>query len=201
MSVPHALILAGGRGERLGGVRKADLKIGGVRLIDRVIAALQPVQSPVLVSIGHGGGAWAGTVSVADFDVELGGPLAGIAAGVDYLAAHGIIGGLLVTAAADTPFMPRDFIAVMEESLGDSSAAFAGWGESFYPTSAMWRLEALQALPAQVKAGTSPHSPKALLEKLGATRVDWMGRENENPFANLNTMGDLVALGRRATDR
>jgi len=35
-----AIILAGGRGSRLGGVRKADLRVGGERLLDTVLAAV-----------------------------------------------------------------------------------------------------------------------------------------------------------------
>ena len=47
------MILAGGKGERLGGVVKANLRVGGVRLIDRVAAALADVKGPILVA--HGG--------------------------------------------------------------------------------------------------------------------------------------------------
>ena len=40
MSRIAAVILAGGRGERLGGVIKANLTIGGTRLLERVTAVL-----------------------------------------------------------------------------------------------------------------------------------------------------------------
>ena len=59
MSLPHAVIIAGGEGQRLGGVRKADLRIGGVRQIDRVIEALGAVAAP------HAGRERAGGASVA----------------------------------------------------------------------------------------------------------------------------------------
>ncbi|MHB0868021.1 MAG: molybdenum cofactor guanylyltransferase [Chloroflexota bacterium] len=47
-----AVVLAGGRATRLGGVNKARLEIGGVPLLDRVIAALQPLADQIVV-VGH----------------------------------------------------------------------------------------------------------------------------------------------------
>ena len=38
-----AAILAGGRGTRLGGVRKALIEIGGVSILDRQLAAIAPM--------------------------------------------------------------------------------------------------------------------------------------------------------------
>ena len=38
-----AMVVGGGGGERLGGVSKPDLVLGGVRLVDRVCAALGEV--------------------------------------------------------------------------------------------------------------------------------------------------------------
>ncbi|MFN4211385.1 MAG: NTP transferase domain-containing protein, partial [Devosia sp.] len=49
MTLPHAVIIAGGRGERLGGVRKADLRLGGRRLVDRVADELGPLASPLML--------------------------------------------------------------------------------------------------------------------------------------------------------
>jgi len=195
MPLPHALILAGGRGERLGGVRKAELKIGGRKLLDRILDAMHPVAQPVLLSIGQRQMEWPGLVPIADFDAPLGGPLAGLAAGIDYLAQRGITTGHLVTAAVDTPFLPADYVTVMQDAIGTHEAAYAAWGDSFYPTSAVWRLEALQDLPAEARAGTI-NSPKALLRNLDATAVDW-SHQAQNPFANINTMGDVLTLGRR----
>lgn len=197
MNRPYALIMAGGRGDRLGGVRKAELKIGGRKLIERVLDALQSVSEPILLSTGDLDRAWPGLALVPDLDAPLRGPLAGIAAAVDHLARRGINNGLMVTAAVDTPFLPPDFVPVMEQALGTRNAAYAHWGESFYPTSAIWRLEALQQLPADVVADKSSGSAKALLQELDALAVDWSERQ-PNPFVNINTIEDVIALGRLA---
>lgn len=44
-----AVVLAGGRGSRLGGVSKADLKVGGQRLLDRVLMAVRGARTVVVV--------------------------------------------------------------------------------------------------------------------------------------------------------
>ncbi|MCR6672845.1 molybdenum cofactor guanylyltransferase [Devosia ginsengisoli] len=199
MSLLHGVIIAGGRGERLGGVRKADLRIGGRRLVDRVAAALGPVAPPLMIAVGpddDGRGRRDGAAAVTDLPAPVGGPLAGLAAAVAALQERGIGEGLLVSAAVDTPFLPDNFGVVMLDALGDASAAFAGWGADFYPPNAIWRIEALANLPGQITAGTAPGSLKGLQARLGARRVDWSGRAAANPFLNVNMLADLLMLGR-----
>ena len=149
----HGVIIAGGKGERLGGVRKADLRIGGRRLVDRVAEALGAVSAPLLIATGPGG-AWprlpVGAVAVPDLDAPVGGPLAGLAAAAAALRAHGIDRGLLVSVAVDTPFLPADFAAAMRDGLGYAPAAYAAYGAQFYPPNAIWRIEALSSMVRMV---------------------------------------------------
>lgn len=87
--VVHLIVLAGGRGERLGGCSKADLMIGGRRLLDRVVEGCRPVVTGRTVVVAPQG------VSVprwADRVLESppgGGPAAGIAVGLERLREHG----------------------------------------------------------------------------------------------------------------
>lgn len=197
---PHAVIIAGGQGERLGGVRKADLLLGGRRLVDRVTEALGPVET-LMIAVGpqdDGRGRRDDSIAVVDIAAPVGGPLAGLAAAVESLCARGITSGLLASAAVDTPFLPNDVVARLVEALGDEPAAYAAWGEQFYPPNAVWRLEVLQGLPAQVRAGTAPKSLKVLLQGLNAVPVDWRHHVDFNPFLNVNTVADLIALEKTA---
>ncbi|WP_375452036.1 molybdenum cofactor guanylyltransferase [uncultured Devosia sp.] len=199
MSIPHAVIIAGGQGDRLGGVRKAELRLGGQRLIDRVSTALGPVVSPLLVASGPGHRVPQGDYpGVPDLSATPSGPLAGLAAAVDWLAENGATDGLLVSVAVDTPFLPPDFVAVMIAALGSNAAVYASWGNDFYPPNALWRLECIAALPERIRAGTAPKSLRASLVELGANPHDWQAQSPLNPFDNLNTLGDLIRLGRRA---
>ncbi|GLQ09837.1 molybdenum cofactor guanylyltransferase [Devosia yakushimensis] len=200
MSAPYAVIIAGGQGQRLGGVRKRDIRIGGIRLIERVRQALGAVNPPVLVATGPGEAPVLddGMLAIADLDGPVGGPLAGLAAAIEALQRRGIHQGIVVSAAVDTPFLPAGFGDAMAAALGDADAIYAAWGEAFYPPNAAWRIEALSALPGQVRDGTAPNSLKALYGRLKGTRLDWTAGYERDPFANLNTLADLTSLQRRA---
>lgn len=201
MSRPHAVIIAGGSGARLGGVRKADLRIGGIRLIERLAMVLDNVAAPLLVAVGPQDNGLVlpdGAMAVLDPPTATGGPLAGLAAAVAALQARGITDGTLLSATVDTPFLPADFASVMLDALNGHNAAFACWGEDFYPPNAAWRITALADLPQRVLRGQAPPSLKVLLAEMDARRVDWSAHSRANPFANLNTLADLVELGQRA---
>jgi molybdopterin-guanine dinucleotide biosynthesis protein A len=198
---PHAIaavILAGGRGERLGGAVKAELRVGGVRLLDRVLPVLAGCR-PIVVAHGPHDPAKLGLPSglepVADLPVDYAGPLAGFAAAV---AAIGDRAELLVCAAVDTPFLPRDYVERLVAGLGDAPAAIAIHGGQPYPTNSIWRLERFRDLPARVLGGTAPRSLKSLAAAAGATTVDWPGGTSSDPFANVNTPDDLALAEARA---
>ena len=79
MTSLDAIVLAGGRARRLGGVEKADLVLGGVRLVDRVAAAARAVGAERVVVVGPDRAASAGAVLVRE-DPPFSGPLAAVAA-------------------------------------------------------------------------------------------------------------------------
>ena len=195
----HALILAGGQGSRLGLIRKDQVRINGVSLLDRMAGQFAAAGANLLVSVGRETSLRRGdAVVLPDPDLPIGGPMAGLVAAAEHLKDHRSE-DLLVTAAVDTPFLPDDFVRRLVGALdGGAAAARAGWRGNFYPTNAIWRVSALADLPRRAREGTAPNSPKALLAQLGAPAVDWADTLDEDPFANLNTLDDLVALMRRA---
>ena len=197
MTSLYGVIIAGGQGERLGGVRKADIRIGGVRLIVRVAKVLGVLEQPLMVATGPGPNTAAlhpPFLAVSDADDAAGGPLAGLAAAVLALQSRGITDGVLISVAVDTPFLPPDYVDRLLAALDTAPAAFAGWHDSIYPPNAAWRLQSIAGLPdRQGEIG----SLKALHQRLGAVRAGWDEME-DNPFDNLNTLADLLALGKRA---
>ena len=96
-----AVVLAGGRGSRLGGLSKPDLSIGGRRLIDIAVTAVGRAERIVVV----------GDVEVPPGVLKTrekpayGGPVAGLAAGLALLAA------------------PAPWIVVLASDLPDAEAA------------------------------------------------------------------------------
>ncbi|WP_350347486.1 NTP transferase domain-containing protein [Agromyces sp. G08B096] len=101
-----AVVLAGGRGSRLGGVAKAQLAVGGRRLVDRVVAAAAAAGARRVIVAGPAETATprlerAGLdLRVVADDPPFGGPLAGLAAALPETDAP-----LLAVLAGDLPFV------------------------------------------------------------------------------------------------
>lgn len=187
-----AVILAGGRGERLGGVNKALIEIGGRRLIDLAVEAAAGCD-PVLVAVGRDGYAVpGGTQPILDLDGDYGGPLAGVASAVQHLSGSGV--DALLSLAVDTPLFPRDFLDRVKPLLGSAAVVVGAYGPQDYPTNALWRLDAIHNLALDVAAGTAPRSLKRLAATLGAVRLDYAEIVPSDPFRNANTPEDLTFL-------
>jgi molybdenum cofactor guanylyltransferase len=199
MSRIAAVILAGGRGERMGGVIKANLTVGGIRLLDRVSAALTGADS---VLVAHGNIAaldlLPGQIPLPDLASPYAGPLAGLAAAATWALMQAERPEILVLAAVDTPFLPPNYVPMLISGLDAAPAAVATYDGQSYPTSSAWRLTAIVDLPKMVLAGTAPRSLKRLAESLGAASVPFPPHAGGDPFANANTPADLLALERRA---
>lgn len=198
-----AVILAGGRGERLGGVTKANLEIGGTRLLEKVSQALGSLPAPVVVA--HGAlpivelRLLSGQVGVADLATPYAGPLAGVAAAVVHCRNLDPLPEALVTVAVDTPFVPADYVARLVAALDEATPAIiARYAGQAYPTNMIWRFAALTSLPEQLAGGTAPRSLKRLAAAAGARPLDWPETAEDDPFANINTPDDLRRLAARA---
>lgn len=195
----YGLILSGGRGNRLGDVSKGALRMSGLSLLDRTARHFRASGAALLVSVGRDGqDVIEDAIVLPDLDLPVGGPVAGLLAAADHLR-DASMDDVLVSAAVDSPFLPDDYVERLLAALERGGvAAQAGWRGNFYPTNAAWRLSALAALPQQARDGTLARSPRALLADVSAAEVDWGATHDADPFQNLNTLGDLVALARRA---
>lgn len=80
------IVLAGGRGSRLGGVDKATLELAGERLVDRVVRASRIAGAAQVIVVGPDS-AGSGADVVLRERPEFAGPLAGIAAGITAVTA------------------------------------------------------------------------------------------------------------------
>lgn len=198
-----AVILAGGRGRRLGGVVKTRLRVGGQTLLQRTTAALGPAPLPLIVAGGSLSGIELGLEPrhhlVPDLPLDYAGPLAGLAAAADWLLRQPHPPELLLSLAVDTPFAPADLIARMAAALPpERDAVIASYGGQDYPTNGLWRLSALAPLPAAMAAGTAPRSLRRLAADLGAGHCDWPPQADGDPFVSVNTGADVMAAETRA---
>ncbi len=87
----------------------------------RVIAVLRPQCDALLVSANGDPARFAayGLPVVADDVPDFAGPLAGILAGLDFIAAYLPEMRFAVSAASDTPFLPNDLVARLHQSARD----------------------------------------------------------------------------------
>lgn len=81
-----AIVLAGGRGSRLGGVDKASVHLGGERLVDRVVRAVRAREVAPVVVVGPELSGLEGCTLVTE-SPRFGGPLVALEAGVRALEA------------------------------------------------------------------------------------------------------------------
>ena len=197
-----AVILAGGRGRRMGGAIKANIVVGGRPLLQRVTEALGQTPSPIIVAHGATPAADLGMSSahlaVPDLAVPYGGPLVGLAAAVAHCSGLREPPDALVSVAVDTPLMPADFVERLAAALrSDYPAVIARYAGQDYPTNAIWRLAAIRDLPLALAAGSAPRSLRGLAAGLGATFLDWPLSPGGDPFVNVNTPADLATLEAR----
>jgi molybdopterin-guanine dinucleotide biosynthesis protein A len=121
------VILAGGRAERMGGGDKGLREVGGKAILARVIERVRP-QVDVLVLNANGDPARFSAFAlpvVTDTMPDFVGPLAGVLAGLDWAAANRPQAHYIVTVPADGPFVPRDLVRHLAETLATEDAELA----------------------------------------------------------------------------
>ena len=114
-----AIVVGGGGGERLGGVSKPDLTLGGVRLIDRVCGALLEVCGAGCVAVVPPAVRVPDGVRRTLEDPPNGGPLAGIDAGLRALSVGNDV--LVVIVSVDAPGVGAVLPALLEPPLGEGA--------------------------------------------------------------------------------
>ena len=110
-----AIVVGGGGGERLGGVSKPDLTLGGVRLIDRVCGVLTEACAVGCVAVVPPSVRVPDGVARTLEDPPGGGPLAGIDAGLRALGVGDDV--LVVVVSVDAPGVGAFLPALLEPAL------------------------------------------------------------------------------------
>ncbi|PTT75762.1 molybdenum cofactor guanylyltransferase MobA, partial [Pelomonas sp. HMWF004] len=106
----HGLVLAGGRGARMGGLDKGLQLLAGQPLVAHVLARLAPQAAPLLISANRHLDTYAAfghPVLPDPPGLNFAGPLAGMLAGLNTLPAD----AWLLTAPCDCPHLPADLAA------------------------------------------------------------------------------------------
>ena len=190
----YGIILAGGQSRRMGR-DKAAVLCGGRPLLDLVKARLEP-QCAGLVLSRQSGSAEAsewGLPLVTDDMPGHAGPLAGILAGLDWLAQQRGGATHAVVAAVDTPFLPLDLVERLEVERDRAGAvlACAASGERRHPAVGLWPV-ALRHLIRAYLVEENLRKLGAFLDRYPVAVAVWPTHPFD-PFFNLNTPADLLA--------
>lgn len=140
-AVYDAVVLAGGKGRRLGHLDKAAIEIGGRTLLDRVLHALGEARQVVVV--GPPRNLPAGVLTTSERPAG-GGPAAGLAAGLRQVEAP-----LVAVLACDVPFMTVETMRMLVTTLQDADPRHDGVqlvdeGGRRQPLSAVYRTARLR---------------------------------------------------------
>lgn len=196
------ILLAGGRATRMGGGDKTLRPLGGIPLLARAITILQPQCAALVISTNGDVTRFAkfGLPVVADEIEAYAGPLAGILAGLDFLAARQPRAAFAVSVSSDTPFLPADLVARLHaaRAVARADVACARSGGVIHPVIALWPLGIRPALRSALAENL--RKVDRFLSRHTVAYADWPVAPVD-PFFNINTPDDLVAADRMLGDR
>jgi molybdopterin-guanine dinucleotide biosynthesis protein A len=172
----------------MGGADKAFLRLHGIRLIDRLLARLGP--GPIAISTNGDPARFAeyGVPVLPDGRYAGKGPLAGVAAGLEWAAS--IAAEAVLTVPVDTPFIPVD----LAMRLGPAPAV-AVWRGRQHHLVAHWPITVLPALAAFL-AAPGDYKVRDALALIEARQVSF--DDAEDPFLNINLPEDLARAEQRS---
>jgi molybdopterin-guanine dinucleotide biosynthesis protein A len=175
------VILAGGQSVRYG-EPKALVRIGGIRLVDRVRRALEIVVSEIITSANDAALAAAiGLPWYADTLRDAGG-LGGIHAALDVAAARGARG--VLAAACDMPFLSPALLEVLAaDAAEDVVIPESGGRRGVEPLCAYYGVACRRPIEAAVARGD--HRMISFHDAVRVRRI---------PFADVSTFGDPAVL-------
>ncbi len=192
------LLLAGGLARRMGGGDKPMRQIGGRTILDRVIARLKPQCDGLLLNANGDASRFAsfGLPVIADTVENFPGPLAGILAGLDWLAAHRPDVSWMLSAAADCPFLPRDLVARLHcaRTQQDAQLAVAASDGQSHPVIGLWSVGLRDELRHALVVEDIRKIDRWTARYALAT-VSWPA-EPLDPFFNANTVDDIAEAER-----
>ena len=184
-----ALILAGGRGSRMGSVDKGLQLFKGMPMVAHVLERMSPQVDEVIINANRSIDQYAafGHRVVPDTIDGFAGPLAGLHVGLMQATTP-----LLVTAPCDSPFLPLDLVTRLHTAMevGNVDLAVAKTYDQVHPVFCL------------VKRDLEPHlreflaSGQRKIDKWYATLrvVEVQFDDQESAFANINTEVELREL-------
>ena len=186
------LVLAGGRGSRMGGVDKGLQTHRGVPLAQHALQRLAPQVGPLMLNANRNIEAYAamGAPVWPDALPDYPGPLAGMLAGLDHCDTP-----WLVTVPCDAPLFPLDLVERLAAAAQAAGADIAmpvtteDGHAQIQPVFLLMRAELRESLSAFTQAGEAKIARWARQHRLAEVPFG-----EPRAFFNANTLADLARL-------
>jgi len=194
------IVLAGGLARRMGGGDKALIRIGNETILQRALARLTPQVSGVVLNANGDPARFAPfrLPVIADSVPDFAGPLAGILAGLDWVAANRPGIEWIVSVPGDCPFLPRDLVAKLHSAriTNGKLLACAHSGDWRHPVVALWHVALREDLRHAITV-EDLRKIEVWTARHGIALADWP-IEPIDPFFNVNTPEDVETATRLA---
>ena len=180
------LILAGGKGSRMGGVDKGLQAFRGKRLVDHVYERLAPQVGGIIINANQNHEEYKtfGVRVVSDAIGGYAGPLAGLHAGLSVSRRP-----FLASVPCDSPFLPADLIERLYHRIDETGAelAVAKTGEQPHPVFSLMRRGVLDHLTDFLKDGGRKIDTWYATLNVVEVAFD----DESEAFSNINTREEL----------
>ena len=188
------LILAGGRGSRMGGVDKGLQSHHGLPMAMHALLRLAPQVGEIMINANRNLGAYEsmGVPVWPDALPDYAGPLAGFLAGLERCETP-----YIVTVPCDSPLFPDDLVARLAQALEaqDADIAMAATTEEgrrqVQPVFCLMKTELLESLVRFTQDGQRKIDKWTALHRCVDVPFD-----DAQAFANANTLAELQQLQR-----
>ena len=184
----------------MGGGDKPMRTIAGRTILERVITRLEPQCDGLILNANGDPARFAGfgLPVIADGVPDFPGPLAGILAALDWTAANRPEVKVMLSAAADCPFLPRDLVARLAAAreTQDAELAVAASGGQSHPVIGLWSV----ALRDELRHALVEEDVRKIdrwTARYRLATVSWP-TEPVDPFFNANTVEDIAEAERLA---
>jgi molybdopterin-guanine dinucleotide biosynthesis protein A len=184
----------------MGGGDKAFIRIGGATILDRVLACLSAQCDGIAINANGDPSRFAETGAPVLSDGVTGfvGPLAGVLAGLDYLANRQAGIEWLLSVPGDCPFLPDDLLEALHRArrAAGTPLACAKSGTWRHPVIALWPV-ALREDLRRALANEGLRKIEVWTARHGVAIAEWPHNPLD-PFFNVNTPEDLIDAQRLA---
>jgi molybdopterin-guanine dinucleotide biosynthesis protein A len=190
------LILAGGRGSRMGGTDKGLQPLRGAPMAMHTLMRLSPQTGCMLINANRNLAAYEsfGVPVVTDAVPDFAGPLAGMLAGLEQCQT-----GWMLSAPCDSPFLPADLAARLARAIDEQGAEMAipvtidaDGRRQTQPVFCLMPVSAHDGLLAFLNGGGRKIETWAASHRLAEVLF-----EDAGAFANINTLDELRTLEAR----